>query len=158
MLLTEGPFYCASDGRATPGAGKAGVLRTITGRCMVRAMEPSEQSFDDRSVPAGLGESPSARLRRTLVGRGHQLKARLTVGRAGLTDAFIRQVREVLAHADLVKVRIDCDDRDEAAGMAAELARRVPCHLVQRVGRVALLYRPLPDDEDEEAPSEDAGS
>jgi RNA-binding protein len=104
------------------------------------------QNDADQSLPADPGPAPDRQLRRALLGRGHQLKARLSVGRQGLTDGFLAQVRLSFANADLLKIRIDCDDRDEAALLASGLAEAVPCHLVQRVGRVALLYRELAKD------------
>jgi len=78
-----------------------------------------------------------------LLGRGHRLKAKLTLGRQGLTETFAAHVRQCFEHTDLLKVRIDCDDRDEAQQMAVALAASIPCHLIQRTGRVALLYRRL---------------
>ena len=91
------------------------------------------------------GPAPTPQLRRGLLARGNRLKAHLSLGRQGLTDALVAHVRGELDRADLLKIRIDIDDRDEAARAAEELAARIPCHLVQRIGRVALLYRPLPD-------------
>jgi len=91
------------------------------------------------------GPAPKAQTRRILLGRGHKLKAQLTLGRHGLTEAFAAQVRHCFEHTDLLKVRIDIDDRDEAQETAARLAASVPCHLLQRTGRVVLLYRRLPE-------------
>ncbi len=87
------------------------------------------------------GPAPTRAERRPLVKRGHVLKAQLAVGRAGLTEAFLRQVRSAFSNTDLLKVRLEADKADESDSLALELADRVPCHLVQRVGRVALLYR-----------------
>ena len=49
---------------------------------------------------------------------------------------------QCVAGPDLLKVRISTDDREECDRVAEELAARLPCQLVQRVGRVALLFRP----------------
>ena len=92
------------------------------------------------------GPAPTKADRRGLLKRGHTLKAHLAVGRGGLTDAFILQVRGVFDHADLIKVRLEADDADESDLLADELAKRIPCHLVQRVGRVAILYRAAMED------------
>jgi RNA-binding protein YhbY len=94
------------------------------------------------------GPAPTPQVRRGLLGRGHQLKARLTLGREGLTEAFAAHIRQCFEHTDLLKVRINVDDRDDARQMATALAVSVPCHLVQRTGRVALLYRCLPEADD----------
>ncbi|MGQ9651098.1 MAG: YhbY family RNA-binding protein [Phycisphaerae bacterium] len=89
------------------------------------------------------GPAPRAHVLRALLGRAHKLEAQLTLGRHGLTAAFTAQVRQSLEHTDLLKVRIDCDERNVAQQMAVKLAASIPCHLVKRTGRVAILYRPL---------------
>jgi RNA-binding protein len=87
------------------------------------------------------GPAPTKTDRREFLKRGHGLKARLAVGRGGLTDAFLLQVRAAFVNTDLLKVRLEADTGDEADLLAEELAKQVPCYLVQRVGRVALIYR-----------------
>jgi RNA-binding protein YhbY len=96
---------------------------------------------DDRKTPA-IGPPPTGAARRELLSRGHALKARLLIGRAGLSDPLLAQVRQVFTHADLLKVRLDAESADQADALAADLAARVPCHLIRRIGRVALLYSP----------------
>jgi RNA-binding protein len=81
-------------------------------------------------------------MRRELRSRAQRLKARLTVGRKGLTGPFLEEVRGELGRHELVKVRLDVDEADQADELAGALAEAVPCHLIQRIGRVALLYRP----------------
>jgi RNA-binding protein len=90
----------------------------------------------------GIGSAPGGAARRELIRRGHGLKSQLAIGRAGLSDAFLAQVRQSFTNADLLKVRLEADTPGEAEDLAEELAARVPCHFVQRVGRVALMYRP----------------
>jgi RNA-binding protein len=82
--------------------------------------------------------------RRGLLARGHELRATLCVGRGGLTQAVIDDIRHAMTRRDLLKVRIDAASGQEATRIAGELARHVGADLVQRVGRVALLYRALP--------------
>ena len=62
---------------------------------------------------------------RFLRGQAHDLKAMLQVGGKGVTDAVVTEVGEALEHHELVK-------RSGAA-------------LVQRIGHVAILYRPSED-------------
>jgi len=88
------------------------------------------------------GPEPTSAQRREFRARANRLKARLIVGRKGLTDAVLAEVRGELQRHELIKVRLDEDDADEAEALAHELAERVPAHLIQRIGRVALLYRP----------------
>ncbi len=84
----------------------------------------------------------SSAQRRALAAAANRLKASVTVSADALGDAVVGHVRAVLATRALVKVRIRADDGAACDAAAAELAARVPCELVQRVGRVAVLYRP----------------
>ena len=90
------------------------------------------------------GPPPSASEKRELRSRANRIKARLIVGRKRLTEAVLAEVRKELDRNELIKVRMDEDDAAEAERLAHELAERVPCHLIQRIGRVALLFRQLP--------------
>lgn len=87
-----------------------------------------------------------ARHRKQLAARGNRLSAGLTLGDAELSERAVDHVRRSFAHTDLLKVRINVDDRELFALLCEDLAARVPCELVQRIGRVALLFRPLPED------------
>lgn len=83
-----------------------------------------------------------AKLRRELIKRGHGLKADLSVSAGEISDAVVEHVRAFLAGREVGKVRIRADSAAECDEAASELAGRVPCEVVTRVGRVVLLYRP----------------
>jgi len=74
--------------------------------------------------------------------QARQLKPSVHVGRAGITDALVRQVRQALAHNILVKVRFAGANRDEIDAAAGALGERVPCRVIERKGFVAVLYAP----------------
>ncbi|MBP7936111.1 MAG: YhbY family RNA-binding protein [Phycisphaerae bacterium] len=90
------------------------------------------------------GPIPEPAKRKALSARGNALKAKLALGHQGLSEAFVVQVRVAFTHTDLLKIRLAAEGLKETKDLAAELARRVPCHLLQCTGRVALLYLPLP--------------
>ena len=83
----------------------------------------------------------NAKLRRELIKRGHGQKAELSVSAGEISDAVVEHVRTYMAGRELGKVRIRADSAAECDEAAAELAERVPCEVVSRVGRVVLLYR-----------------
>jgi RNA-binding protein len=87
--------------------------------------------------------------RQELIRRGHQLDAKTTVGRQGLSDAFIAQLEQTMRRIELIKIRIEAESNGEAMSIAEELAARLGGQVVQRVGRVALLYRPVVEDANE---------
>ena len=77
-----------------------------------------------------------------MLAASHPLQPLATVSATNLTDAAIAQVRACFANHELVKVRIHAETGGECDVAAGELAARVPCELVKRIGRVALLYLP----------------
>lgn len=79
---------------------------------------------------------------RFLRGQAHDLKAMLQIGGKGLTDALVAEVGEALVHHELIKVKIAAADRESRDAMVATLAERCQAALVQRIGHVAVLYRP----------------
>ena len=78
--------------------------------------------------------------RRALSAQSHSLKAALSVSAEALTDNVVAHVRSNLAAHRLLKVRIHAGNGEECDAAAAEIARRVPCEVVRRIGRVVLLY------------------
>jgi len=71
--------------------------------------------------------------------RVHHIQPSLHIGAKGLTDAIIAQVRQALSKRDLIKIKIRVDATGEADAIGRELARRVPCRLVQRIGKVVVV-------------------
>ena len=82
---------------------------------------------------------------RFLRGQAHDLKALLQIGAKGLTPAFLAELDAVLEQHELVKVKVGGEDRDARDAMIAELAQKTHSALVQRIGHVAVLYRPSKD-------------
>ena len=79
---------------------------------------------------------------RFLRGQAHGLKAMLQVGGKGVTDSLVAEVDGALEHHELIKVKVGAADRGERDALVGDLARRTGAVLVQRIGHVAVLYRP----------------
>lgn len=84
----------------------------------------------------------SERQKRHLRRLGHPMHAIVTLGQSGLTDAIVQEMNRALTDHELVKVRARAADRASRDDMLDELATRTSSTLVQRIGHVALLYRP----------------
>lgn len=82
---------------------------------------------------------------RFLRGQAHDLKAMLQVGGKGITDALAAEVDAALEHHELIKIKVVADDRELRDAMIADLATRTGAALVQRIGHVAVFYRPSTD-------------
>jgi RNA-binding protein len=89
-------------------------------------------------------ESPelSERQRKHLRGIAHTLKPVIRVGQAGLTEAVAVETARALADHELIKVKMAAGDRTARDALVVALARRTGSALVQRIGNVAVLYRP----------------
>ena len=93
--------------------------------------------------PAPETERPRGAQLRALKARAQRLEPVLKIGKAGLSPAFIAALDEALAQHELVKVKF-AEFKAQKKTLAPELAARTGSHLVQRVGNVAVLYRPRP--------------
>ncbi|HYG06511.1 MAG TPA: ribosome assembly RNA-binding protein YhbY [Stenotrophomonas sp.] len=82
---------------------------------------------------------------RFLRGQAHDLKALLQTGGKGVTPAFLAELDEVLERHELVKVKVAAEDREVRDAMIAEIVAASGAALVQRIGHVAVLYRPSKD-------------
>lgn len=82
---------------------------------------------------------------RFLRGQAHGLKPLLQVGGKGITDALVAELDSALEHHELIKVKVAAEDREARDAMIEQLAQRSGAALVQRIGHVAILYRPSKD-------------
>jgi RNA-binding protein len=89
--------------------------------------------------------SLTPRERATLKARAHALEPNVSVGNAGLTKAVIAEVERALAKHELIKVKVQVDDRDLRKQIGDEMGEATDAAIVHRVGKVVILFRPKPD-------------
>ena len=65
----------------------------------------------------------------------------LKVGKAGLSEGFIKSVDAALAQHELVKIKFS-DFKEQKKELAPLLAEKTSSHLIMRVGNVMVLHRP----------------
>ena len=82
---------------------------------------------------------------RFLRGQAHGLKAILQVGGKGISDTLVEEVSGALEHHELIKVKVAAEDREARDTLVDQLVRRTDAALVQRIGHIAVLYRPSQD-------------
>jgi RNA-binding protein len=92
--------------------------------------------------------SLTARDRARLKARAHALEPNVTVGNAGPTPAVIAEVNRALAKHELIKVKIQGDDRELRKQVGDELGNGADAAVVHRVGKIVILFRPKPDEAD----------
>jgi putative YhbY family RNA-binding protein len=77
----------------------------------------------------------------------HHLAPVVMIGGDGLTDAVATEVDRALGAHGLIKVRALVDDRTARDAMLAELADRLGAAAVQHIGKLFVLWRPIPPKE-----------
>ena len=92
--------------------------------------------------------SLTPRERSHLKARAHSLEPIVRVGHAGLSDKLVAEVDRALGAHELVKVRLDDADRDAREAQGDDLSARTDAAIVQRVGKIIVLWRPRPLDEE----------
>jgi RNA-binding protein len=94
--------------------------------------------------PAAPAAAPelSERQKRHLRGLAHALKPLIRLGNAGLTEAVVREMARALHDHELIKVKAPGGDRAARDALIEALAARTGSALVQRIGNVAVYYRP----------------
>ena len=88
--------------------------------------------------------SLSAIERSALKARAHHLAPVVMVGDAGLTDAVLHEIDIALKSHELIKVRIQGDDRYLRNAHGQTMAERLDAILVQAIGKLLVLFRPRP--------------
>jgi len=76
---------------------------------------------------------------------GHDRKPIVLVGQGGLSPNLVAELDRALTDHELVKLRARVGDREIRDQILDELAAETGAELVQRIGNVALLYRPNPE-------------
>ena len=82
--------------------------------------------------------------RRALRADAHHLDPVVIVGGDGLTDAVIKETDAALNAHGLIKVRVFSDARDDRAAMLTALTGTLNAAPVQHIGKLLVLWRPIP--------------
>lgn len=81
---------------------------------------------------------PQKRYLKTLA---HARKPIVIIGDHGLTPAVLHEILLALDHHELVKVRVNAEDRVQRDALIEAVCAASEATLVQRVGHIATLFR-----------------
>ena len=84
--------------------------------------------------------------KRRLKAAAQHLEPFLKIGKAGLSDAFVKALDEALARHELVKIKFT-DFKERKKQLAPQLAAMTASQLIMRVGNVAVYHRKRPAQE-----------
>src|SRR3569623_3480136 len=83
--------------------------------------------------------------KRHLRSLGHKLKPVVIIGNHGYTAAVRAELETSIQHHELLKVRVSVGERTARDTVINRFCADVGAELVQRIGHIALIYRPNPD-------------
>lgn len=86
--------------------------------------------------------TPAARKEKR--GEAHHLDPVVMIGADGLTPAIVKETDAALKAHGLIKVRMFSDDRASREAALAALADQLNAAPVQHIGKLLVLWRPLP--------------
>lgn len=81
-----------------------------------------------------------------LKGLAHEKKPVILLGKNGITDAVIKETANALHTHELIKVRLIGEDAAALDGEADTMATRAEAQLVERIGKIAILYKRRKDE------------
>ena len=82
--------------------------------------------------------------RRRLKAYAHKLHPVVMIGDKGLTEAVLQAIDASLKSHELIKVKVDSDDRAAREALLADICAAVDASPVQHIGKIFVLYRENP--------------
>ena len=85
--------------------------------------------------------------RRTHRAQAHPLKPVVHIGADGLTSGLIKETDAALNAHGLIRIRVFSDDRDHREQLFHDLPDKLNAAPVQHIGKLLVLWRPVPSKE-----------
>ena len=90
-------------------------------------------------------------------GDAHHLDPVVMIGADGLTPAVLKEAEVAIRSHGLIKVRVFSDDRAAREAMLTEMADKLNAAPIQHIGKLLVLWRPMPEKEKVEREGRGAG-
>jgi len=78
---------------------------------------------------------------RFLRAQAHSMKPIVLIGGAGLTDNVINEINYALDDHELIKVRVNAEDREQKGEMVKSIIAQTEGVHVQTIGHIGIFYR-----------------
>ena len=73
---------------------------------------------------------------------GHKLKPIVFIADNGLSENVVKELNRALDDHELIKIKINVDDRDFKTAVIQDICKQTNSVLIQSIGKTALLFRP----------------
>ncbi len=78
--------------------------------------------------------------RKFLKGLAHDRKPVVTVGQNGLTEGLLEELRETLAHHELVKIKLPAGEKGMRVDMLESICQQTGATLITLIGRNGVIF------------------
>lgn len=79
--------------------------------------------------------------KKTLKARAHHLNPVVIVGDKGLSKAVLKEIDVALKAHELIKIKLQSDDREERRAMGVEICDKLAAHPIGSIGKTVVIYR-----------------
>ncbi|MCL5260618.1 MAG: ribosome assembly RNA-binding protein YhbY [Gammaproteobacteria bacterium] len=77
----------------------------------------------------------------------HHLKPVVIIGQNGLSSAVVLETDRALTDHELIKIRLNIEDREVRTKIATEICEKTKAALIQTIGHIIAIYRKNPQTE-----------
>ncbi len=88
----------------------------------------------------------SQQKKKSLRAKAHDLKPVILMGNKGLSPAVLAEADRALDDHELIKVRLNDDDRDVRKQSCTDMCQHLKAEMIQSIGKIAVLYRQKPEE------------
>ena len=86
----------------------------------------------------------NSELKKQLRAKAHALKPIIITGQAGITPPLLNEINLALDRHELIKVRVNAEDREQRREMAETIRSETGAELIHSIGHVITIYRVNP--------------
>ena len=87
----------------------------------------------------------NSELKKQLRAKSHALKAIIITGQSGITPSVLNEINMALDYHELIKVRVNAEDREQRREMAEIIRSETGAELIHSIGHVIAIYRANPN-------------
>ncbi len=84
-------------------------------------------------------------LKKQLRAKAHGLKPVVITGQAGVSDAVLNEINLALDHHELIKIRVNAEDREQRREMGEYICSETGAELIQSIGHIITIFRKNPN-------------
>jgi RNA-binding protein len=79
--------------------------------------------------------------KQALIAKAHGLSPVIIIGNQGVTPAVIAEMDRALEHHELIKVKVNAQDKEARLLMIESFTQATESELLRLIGHVAIIYR-----------------